>query len=62
MGGSSSRSLGPAGGHALGKKVYTNTCVDIPGGLAVAVSLAQKHGFLILGQISATITTSGMER
>lgn len=49
-------------GHALGKKVYTNTWVSIPGGPAVADNLARKHGFLILGQISATITTSGMEK
>ncbi|XP_072656552.1 furin isoform X3 [Canis lupus baileyi] len=37
---------------ARGQKVYTNTwAVHIPGGPAVADSLARKHGFLNLGQI-----------
>lgn len=60
--GGSSRCLGPAGGHALGTNIYTNSWVSIPGGPAVADSLANKHDFFILGQISASTTTSGMER
>lgn len=39
---------------ACGQKVYTNTwAVHIPGGPAVADSLARKHGFLNLGQVGA---------
>lgn len=37
---------------ARGQKVFTNTwAVRIPGGLAVADSVARKHGFLNLGQV-----------
>lgn len=37
---------------ARDQKVYTNTwAVHIPGGPAVADSLARKHGFLNLGQV-----------
>lgn len=37
---------------ARGQKVFTNTwAVNIPGGPAVAESLARKHGFLNLGQV-----------
>lgn len=39
---------------ARAQKVYTNTwAVHIPGGPAVADSLARKHGFLNLGQVGA---------
>lgn len=39
---------------ARAQKVYTNTwAVHIPGGPAVADSLAHKHGFLNLGQVGA---------
>lgn len=37
---------------AHGQKVFTNTwAVHIPGGPAVANSVARKHGFLNLGQV-----------
>lgn len=37
---------------AQGQKIFTNTwAVHIPGGLAVADRVAQKHGFHNLGQV-----------
>lgn len=46
---------------ARAQKVYTNTwAVHVPGGPAVADSLARKHGFLNLGQVGAP--TAGWPR
>lgn len=42
---------------ARGQQVFTNTwAVCIPGGPAVADSVARKHGFLNLGQVGVLTT------
>lgn len=46
---------------AQGQKVFTNTwAVRIPGGPAVANSVARKHGFLNLGQVGVLTWAAGL--
>lgn len=45
---------------ARGQKIFTNTwAVHIPGGLAVADSVARKHGFHNLGQVGSLLAQAG---
>jgi hypothetical protein len=46
---------------ACGQKIFTNTwAVHIPGGLAVADSVARKHGFHNLGQVGVLTWPAGL--